>query len=345
MTVNLYDPRHMIEMVEKIPKTHTFFRDTFFKRVEISPTDKIEMDIRKGSRKMAPFVHERVGSEIDPNSGFITKEFRPPLVSPGRLTTVDDILHRMPGENMYEPTSPSERAMRKMLDDYKNLENQITRREEWMCAQAICTGQILVVGKSVNYVIDLDFTNKETITTETQKWSDLANSDPLADLDRWAKRVQITGFVNPNIVIMGSAAADYFMKNEKVLKVLDVKNVNLGLIAPKELPNGTTYIGYLPKNNLSIYTYTEWAEDATGTPTPLVPDNAVIVAYSGEENVMGYAAITIADMKNDTFVTYEKTRVPEQEMKQNPARRFLYLHSKPLPIPAEVNSWFVANVA
>jgi len=37
----------------------------------------------------------------------------------------------------------------------------IVRREEWMCAQAIYTGTIHVIGEGLNEIIDFNFTNYE----------------------------------------------------------------------------------------------------------------------------------------------------------------------------------------
>lgn len=51
-----------------------------------------------------------------------------------------------------------------MADDFKELREQILRREELMCAQTIFTGAIPIIGDGVNEVIDFSFTNKETIS-------------------------------------------------------------------------------------------------------------------------------------------------------------------------------------
>ena len=65
----------------------------------------------------------------------------------------------------------------------------IVRREEWMAATAIFTGQIPIIGEGLNEVIDFDFTNKETIVSAEKKW-DADTSDPLGDLERWREAVQ-----------------------------------------------------------------------------------------------------------------------------------------------------------
>lgn len=83
----------------------------------------------------------------------------------------------------------------------------IVRREEWMAATAIFTGQIPIIGEGLNEVIDFDFTNKETIVSAEKKWN-ADTSDPLGDLERWREAVQKEGFVNCNICIMGKGRCE-----------------------------------------------------------------------------------------------------------------------------------------
>jgi hypothetical protein len=57
-----------------------------------------------------------------------------------------------------------------------------------------------------------------------------------------------------------------------------------------------------------------------------------------------YGAVTILDSTTDNFVTIEGQIVPESWIERRPSRRFLQLNSQPLPVPHEVDSWFVAKV-
>lgn len=48
-----------------------------------------------------------------PNTGYQTKTYTPPLVAPEKVTTVDDLLIRRPGESLYSGRTPAERAVLK----------------------------------------------------------------------------------------------------------------------------------------------------------------------------------------------------------------------------------------
>ena len=345
---SIYEPRTMGKVITRMPQTNTFLRDTFFKHVETFATKSVDVDFKKGSRKIAPYVHRKIGGKTIPNSGYQTKSYTPPLLAPNKVTTIDSLLTRMAGENPYSGKTPAERAVAKMAQDFSELNEMIVRRVELMCAQAIFNGKIEVVGEGVNEEIDFGFSNKETISTATKKWSNAA-SNPLADLKRWHKQVQKTGFVNCNICIMSDDVADAFINHEKIQKLLDTKNYNLAVINPKQLPNGVTYVGTINELGLDIYTYNEWyLDDWTDaekpTEKPLVPQGTLALLSTNANYSVNYGAITLLDERTGQFNTVEGQVVPDTWVERNPSRRFLQLNSSPLPIPHEVDSLSLIHI-
>lgn len=346
--VDIYTPRRMGRVVEKLPPVNTFFRSTFFKNEETFPTEKVDVDFVKGSRKVAPFVHRLIGGKTVPNTGYQTKNYTPPLVAPDKVTTAGDLLKRLPGENILSGQTPAQRAVHKLKKDFSELRDMITRREELMCTQAIFTGKIPIIGEGINEEIDFNFTNKETLTKATEKWNNEA-SNPIADLKRWHEKVQKTGFTNCNMCIMASDVVDVFLSHPKVKDLLDTKNYNLATINPRQLPNGVTYIGTINELGLDIYKYCEWyLDDWTDPKTPAekphVPEGTLALISSHADYSMYYGAVTLLDEKTNNFVTVEGKYVPDTWTKRKPARRFLQLSSAPLPVPHDVDSWFVAKV-
>lgn len=344
----IYSPRTLGKLITRMPPVHTFFRDTLFKNRRTFPTKSVDVDFKKGSRALAPFVHPKVGGKVVPNSGYQTKTYTPVLLAPDKITTVDDLLNRSAGENPYSGRTPAERAVEKLADDLRELNEMIVRREEWMAATAIFTGQIPIIGEGLNEVIDFDFTNKETIVSAEKKW-DADTSDPLGDLERWREAVQKEGFVNCNICVMAKDVANAFVNNAKVKSVLDVRAYDLAVIKPRELPNGLTYIGTIHKLGLDIYQYNEWYLDNWTNPNaptqkPLVPDGTLALLSTEAEYSIYYGAITMIPEEGKTFVTVEGDRVPQTWVERRPDRRFLQVNSKPLTVPHEVNSWYVAKV-
>lgn len=349
-TVSIYEPRTMMGVINKLPPVHTFFRSTFFSHEKTFVTEKVDVDYKKGSRKMAPFVSRIVGGQIVPNTGYHTETYTPPLIAPDKITTIDDILKRQAGENPYSGRTPAQRAVIKMAEDFKELREMITRREEWMCAQTMLTGKVEVVGKGVHDVIDFGFTNRGDISTDAKKkWKGGTAQTKYEDLKRWHEHVQKTGFTNCNVCIMASDVATEFIKDKEIQAMLDVKNYELAVIKPTQKENNTTYLGTIHELGLDLYKYNEWYLDDFTDPTnpedkPMVPDGTLVMASTSAQYSMYYGAITILNQKTEEFVTAEGKYLPDTFIKKRPDRRFLSMLSAPIPVPHEVDSWFVAKV-
>jgi len=349
MEVSIFTPRTMGRIVERMPKVHTFFKSTFFRRVKTFTTKSVDVDFKKGNRALAPFVHPKIGGKTIPNTGYQTKTYTPPQLGPDKITTVDDLLERRAGENIYSGRTPAERAVEKLAEDFQELDEMITRREEWMAAQAFFTGKIPIIGEGLNEEIDFSFTNKEALEGAAL-WSN-DTSDPIGDLERWYEHVQKTGFVNPDICIMAGDVVKAFINHKKVKAVLDVKAYDLAVIKPRQLPNGVTYVGTIHALGLDIYKYSEWFLDDWTNPEkpvqlPLVPQGTLALLCTAAQYSMYYGAVTILDGRRvvENFRTVEGPRVPDSWTERNPARRFVQVNSMPLPVPHEVDSWFVATV-
>lgn len=343
---NLFEARTMGTLVTRIPRTSTFLIDTFFKNVETFVTEGVDVDFKKGNRKLAPFVHPKIGGKTVPNEGYQTTTYKPPMIGSNTITTAGDLMNRLAGENPYSGKTPADRAVEKLGKDMEKLEEMITRRIEWMAAQALFTGVIPIKAEGLDEVIDFNFTNK--VTLSTKKWN-TKEADPIADIKGWRKKVQETGSVNCDICIMASDVTSLFLSNEKVQKELDVKSYNLAKIEPKELPNGATYIGTIPGLGLDIYEYNEMYLDDFTNPEapvtlPLVPEKTVTLLSTSAAYSRYYGAVTILNEETGEFETIEGEMVPESWTERNPARRFLQLNSRPLPVPHEVDSWLVATV-
>lgn len=344
--INIYSPRYLAEVVRQAPPVHTFFLDTFFTNVKTFASERVDIDIKKGGRRMAAFVHPRVGGKVLRGSGFQTESYKPPLINPYNVTTADQLMSRLPGEDIYSGRTPAQRSAEKLMDEYTDLNDATTRREEWMAAQAIITGQIPIVGEGVNEVIDFGFTNKKTLTN-TARWGQSA-AKIMDNLEDWEGEVLTNGFTNVDMVIMGKTALRLFLADAEVQKNLDNRRVEMGIIHPKDLPNGVRYIGHLNKPNVDIYEYREvylddWTDPENEETKPLMPDNKIVMISSQANFMLAYGMCTYLE-DNGNWVTAQSNRVLRSYVEHHPDRRMLELQAHPLPIPDKADSWLVATV-
>lgn len=337
--IELYSTRTMLEAIRQTKPAHTFLLNTFFPNVDTKVTEHVDVDFKKGKRKMAPFVSPRIGGVVMDRQGYETKTYRIPRIAPERVITTDDLSQRSMGESIYSTRTPAERAAELLAEDLRELDEYITRREEWMCREVLFNGKVLMKGEGVEQEVNYQFTNKETLSGESL-WSE-ATSNPIADLKRWRlKVVQKTGKA-PDVVIMESSVVDEFIKNKEVQKLMDLQRLNVGAIEPSIKDDAVTFIGRISALGLEIYSYDEWYLDDDGKEQPMIPEGYILMAPKGV-NKRIYGAVT--QVEGGNFVTIEGTRIPKSWVDENNEVRKLRLASRPLPVPEDVDGWYVAKV-
>jgi len=340
MPISIFETRTMLKALEQRPAPKTFIRDMFFRDVEYSDTSKVDVDIQKGTRKMAPFVSPVLAGKVLANQGFTTHTFEAPLLNSKKQTTAEDILNRLPGEGLYSGMSPDERAAVKLGKDLAELDDAIIRREEWMCAQALFAGKISVEGEGVSYEIDFSVPSDSLIGDAL--WN-AETSNPLDTLRLFFGEVVKGAGVNPDVCILAPDVVPYFLNHAKVQNLLDKRLINTGQIDPKQLPNGATYLGHVNELGLDVYSYLEWYVDNTGTQQPMVPEKKVLLGSTRAQTVMNYGAVITKD-ESGQMVTYMADRVPRSWVDDDPVVRWVQLQSRPLPVPTQVDAFYVIEV-
>ena len=340
--IDIYDPRTLVEVVRTTPPIHTFLRDRFFSHVKPFTSENVDIDIVKGTRKMAAFVHPMVGGEIVQSEGYETKSYKPPLVNEATISTASQFLKRLPGEDLYSGRTPADRAAEKLIEEYNTLNDMVTNREEWMASQVLTTGRLRVKGKGVDEVIDFGFTNKVKLEG-TKQWGESA-AKPWDNLREWKQQVSRNGFANADMVIMGQAAANAFMADSQIKELMENRRFDIGSMAPKELENGLNYYGHLNLPGVDIYGYDGvYLDDVTKEIKPYIPDNMVLMIPSNAYFMRAYGLCTYLDDEGK-WHSAETARLLRSYVKHGPDRRFLEIQSHPLLIPDKVDSWLVAEV-
>jgi len=345
MGIELYDTRTMMQAIERMKPARTFLRDTFFNRVETFVTENIDVDFKKGKRKMAPFVAPMVGGITMDRQGFSTRNYKVPKIAPQRIMTAEDIKSRSIGETIYSAKTPEQRAAEIFAKDLVELDEFITRREEWQCRELLLNGKITMKGlidSTDNYteqVVDYSFTNTVTLT-DTDLWS-ADTADIHGDLKEWRlKIIKATGRA-PKVVVMASGVVETFIKNSTIQKIYDTMRFNLGTIQPLIKDDAVTLVTYIADLDLQVYSYDEWFLDDDGTETAMLPAGTVIMGTPSMGKRL-YGAITQID--GEGFVTYDAPRVPKNWVDVNNDIKMVRLSARPLPVPEDVDDWLVAAV-
>lgn len=337
-----YTTREMMEAIDQTPPVRTFLQRTFFPGDRTHVTEKVEFDVRKGKRVMAPFVSPRKGGKVLTRQGYQTNQFTTPKIAPERVLTKDDISVRAMGENVYSQRTPAEREDELLAKDLTDLEESIARRKEWMCRQILFEGKVDVTDpdEGIDIQIDFGFENIVVLGADEQ-WS-LATVDPLVLLRERRKKIVKDSGAAPDIAIFSSDVIEDFINNPYVLKAMNVLNMKNVVIEPRVVDPALTFYGRIAELDIDIYTYDEWFLSDDGEEESMIPPGTVLLAHSGGEGQIEYGLVT--QMEDKKFCSYEGKLVPKVWADENDEVKKVRLTSRPLPRPFDVASWSVIYV-
>lgn len=344
MTISIYEPRSMARALSELPPARSFLKRLFFSTVETYPTEKVDVDIQIGTRHMAPFVSTTSPGKTVDRTGFSTETYTAPLIAPKRPITVEDIQTRVPGEHIYSGNDPAARQGELLRGDLVELDTMITRREEWMCREALISSSVRILGDDVDRTIIFprDASLAVGLLAAADRW-DAATADIPAQIREWRRMiVQLTG-ATPNTMLLSAEAADALLANSNLRTALNTLRMDLGQIAPELRDSGATYIGTLAGTGIDLWTYDEWfIEPVSGREDPMIPEKTILLGATNARTAMRYSSVPVVDGESIGMV--RSPRVPESWIERDPAVRWLKLSARPLPVPVQNNAFLTATV-
>lgn len=344
MPVNLYDPRTLQRVFREIKPAFSFLKDTFFPGRETSVTELVDVDYVKGKRRLARYSSAKNlrGKEVK-RDGYITRTFKPALINPKRTITGETIKQRLPGEHIYSGKSDEERAMELLAKDLDDLDQQVTRRGEQQVSELLFTGKVTMKDDDIDETFDYEFTNKEVLSG-TNLWTD-ANSDPFAELRQRKAAIRQKSGIVPNIVVFSEDAYEAFIKNPNVQKAFENRRITRGEIIPRPISAAVDYIGTISELGLELYVYTDWYVDpVTDVETAMIPAGYYLMGSSGTESFINHGAITFIDPTSKQWITHVAERVPRRIVDEKGSVEEITLLSRPIPVPENIDSWYVVKV-
>ncbi len=337
-----YTTRELIDAIDISLPICNFFTRTFFPISNLHLTEVIEVDVRKGKRKMAPFVAPRKGGKVLTRNGFRTNLITTPKIAPERPITIDDITKRGLGENTYSKKTPEERAGELLAKDMTDLQESIERRKEWEAREVMLFGKFQVINEEegLDVQVDYNFSNRE-ILTGTEVWENDA-SNPISILKARRRNIIKSTGKAPDIILMAADAAESFMNHPKVKEAMNIRNLENVVITPKIVDESITFIGKIAELGCEIYTCDEWFLDDDNIEQPMLPSGTVIMASSKGVGSFEYGSVT--QIEENDFITYEAEIVPKMWTDNENEVKKLRMTSRPVPRPDNVDSWYVLIV-
>ena len=351
MELDLTKTHTLLAAYEALPPVTSFLKDRYFPTnamTDIFNTDDVLVDYKDGSKKAAPFVLPSVGGKVDTRGTFTTDRFTPPLIAPQRTLSIDDLKKRGFGEAIFNNVAPADRKALITLRDLRELDEMTTRREEIMAAETMLTDACVMKqwdGTDFDTTATIKFHTEGTNPyqyTPSKGW-DTAEGAILQDLHQMILMLTRKGLPAEELIVAGDVA-DAIINNATIQKLLDVNRMNLGGIAPLELPAGAAHIGTLNVlgKMIKVISYVETYEDDEGTVTPYIPNGQVILTAPAAGRGL-YGAVTQLEWDGE-FYSYPGRRVPKYLPDPTTNQRTLTLSSCPILIPKNKGCWISAKV-
>lgn len=339
------------ELTQQTERTYAvagLITQLFFAENKNSESKYVELRIVKSGKQSAPYVSPMVGGKVMKREGTEVKVFQPPLLKPKFVTEADAILEqqaRLYGDGL----DAEDRAMAQLDKDEKELKLMVNRAKELQAVKVATEGKFLAKGDGVEAEFDygMNANNMETLTGSAM-WSDSA-SDPLQDLEDWQDEIfQLTGLA-PNAVVMGKGASASFRKHQKVKDAFDTRHIYVGELKPVPMKDedgkrlaGTAYVGYIEALDLHIYKYSDTIKDEDGNGVEVFPSNKILMGATDAGGHFAHGAISDAkELKGEIYIG---EMFVKSYWTDDPAFEFLVAQSKPLAIPADVDSFKTVEV-
>lgn len=339
----MYDLLVLMAALKQVKRPNLFLWNLFVRGTVSEDTGKFEVQLKKSRRQMAPFVGKYENGVVLEKDGATVKEFEPGHIKPIRRAEANELLEKQFGGTPYgNSVDPEERADNQIAKELKELDTAIVRTELWMLAQMLTKGQIPVIGKSINRALKYGSSSDNfEILSGADMWSN-SLSDPLKFLEE--KQIEIlknTGIRIDAGVFTPSAAAA-FMEHPKIKSILTYTTADVLRIAPRDLGDGASYLGTIPKLNIDIYQYIDWAENPeTNAEEPLIPEGGIILGKAGSVEVH-YGAIPQIPWGEQKRQLFVGSRIPKYYVEND--NEMVRLASAPFPMPDDVDGFAYAKV-
>jgi len=339
-TIDLFDTRNLIAALRQMFPVKTFLKDNFFPDTSVHNTRNIDIDIKKGKRRIPLYVKREAEGTMVERIGFVTRNYTPPYVKPKMVTTATDFLKRDESRTIYETQEgPLARAQRRLGEDLATMDEMITRAEEKQASQLLQGGILTLQGDGFVDTIDFEVpASHKPVLSGADLW-DASTGVPLEDLRTEKRRIKKSSGLSATDVIMGEAAINAFLANPSVTSQLDTRRIDLGLIIPEERANGVTFYGRIRDVAMDLWGYDEWYVDPiTGVETEMVDPKKVIIATRGAMTKTHYGAI------EDLKANFAMARFSKSWQEDDPSAQLVMVQSAPLLALHQVDAFVILTV-
>jgi len=301
-------------------------------------TKEIAFDVWDDDFKLAPLVSPYVPGQVSQQSGGELRRFVPPYLKPKDVVDPSRVLERRPGEGFSAPLSPAQRADAIRMDLMDTHRKKIRRREEWMLAQILLTGQVVLSGPKYPESL-IDFRRDPNLTIDISggaaAWGE-TTAKPGEDFEDWFGMLEAPA----THILFGPGAFRAALKSEEFKDLASTRRGSETTFEMAPAAIDASYRGRFGETGPELWEYKGWYKDAEGVKQYFIPyGHVVIISAAGAQGIRSYGAIL------DANAQYQEAEMwPKNFTTDDPGIEYILTQSGPLPLLRRIDATMCIKV-
>jgi len=339
--LNYFDTATLVGVVPNLKKAQSFLLDKFFPNIVTSDNEFVAIDVDVGKRRMSPFVSPLVEGKLVEQRSVQTNIFKPAYIKDKRAPDLRKPIRRMIGERIGGAEDARVRMLANIQFEMEDQVDMITRRMEWMAAQALTTGQVTITGEGfADAVVNFGRNSALSVALSGSSQWGQANVIPTQMIEQWGHLVlRESGGVCQDIVFT-TTPWNLFIQDPVVKNAIWYPGQAAGnsIQIGAEIQRGAQYKGNWGQYRLWVYN--DWYVDpVTDLEVPMIADGTVLMTGPDMMGTRAFGAIM-----DPAFNYGAMAFAPKTWYQEDPAQTIIMMQSAPIVIPSRVNACLAATV-
>lgn len=303
----------------------------------------IDFEKLTSQRKLAPLVVPMAQGKPIYSEASKVSRVKPAYVKPKDAVSLTRVIKRRPGNLTGAPQTPQQRFDAVVADIQREHRDAILRRHEWMAAQAILYGQVVLEDDAYpRDLVDFERSADHSVTLAgATRWGETGVSI-LGNIETWRTMIRRAKFGGgTNRLTIGAAVWEVMRNDAEIREMLkvDFRPSNNGLALNLGIREGldVEFVGRL-SGTLDVYVYSDYYE-ANGAVVPFMDERDVVLTGPNVQGIRAFGAIL------DKKAQFQALEIfPKMWEDEDPPVTFIMNQSAPLMVPVNPNNTFRARV-
>jgi len=326
----------MLGVFKSLIAHDTFLLNLFFPNEVNFDTSEIDFDRLSDEYELAPFVSPLVSGRPNVQAGSTRRKLKPAYVKPKDIVDPERVLKRIAGEPPGGVLTAQERKNAIVVSILDDQRQKINRRKEWMAAQLLRTGKVVISGEDYPEV-EVDFgrnANNSVALTGAARWSE-STKDPLGDIEDWFTLLDAPC----THIIFGRNSWKNFASSDGVKDLINDRRGSDTKLAMEPSQMLASYKGRFGGSGPELWVYNGFYHDDQGAKQTFIAENEVVMGCSGAGGVRAHGAIL------DGAAGYQPMAMfPKMWASDDPPVEYIMTQSAPLPVIPLIDSTLCAIV-